>query len=303
MNRRGLIGVAILAVALVAALGGNARTKTLDGVAVVGPIPGPPALGACVIRPVSTTTSYDPDSGIITYPVPAIGGCARHFGEVTAILAGALGYLLDLDQPYSDPHEPAARCSAETDSYLGRTPDRSAETGGWQQTLNFTVVPGAPTASEQAMGQDWVACIAVPGGGYDTYDRTMRDVVRTGAYPPQLATCTDVMASSHSRSTVDCRTPHNSEQFAVLFTADPDPERAGRETECSGLVRAMTGMSDPTAGGRLRIDVDSERLDAPPDSASGAGDQQLLTCQAVAVGSAHLVGPLLGLGDLPIPMR
>ena len=79
---------------------------------------------------------------------------------------------------------------------------------------------------------------------------------------------------------------------------------------CRQLVRQLTGMADPTAGGALTVETAQERMqiitfgvDATGTSTVGrSSGETLIPVCLVAVAAHHaLAGPLMDLGTGPVP--
>ncbi len=319
MNRRTLIGLLILVIAVAGALAGNARTKTVAGAARPAPIPGPPAVGDCVVdEPDNGGVYAEAQDGTRSYQVLTFGPCAAKIAEVTAVVPGGMRFKVRYGAdgvPVTSPGspDPFDQCWDSAVSYLGLPADYfSANGSGWQKNWSIDILAGQPDPLQQTDGQDWVVCAARPAyrSGDEPYADSLRGSFNNHRYPAQLATCThrptDPVESQGTWPTA-CDHPHLSEQFATRLDEHPDRRSsAGYRAECEQLIRSMTGMVDPTAGGLLRIGIDAE----PVTVADGEGDAALrdvtavqYTCQLEAGPGRQLTGPLMGLGGGPVPVR
>jgi hypothetical protein len=85
---------------------------------------------------------------------------------------------------------------------------------------------------------------------------------------------------------ISCTEPHQTEIFGWANLSD---QAAVLNSSCLALVRQVTGMNDPTAGGALEI-------------ATAISDNQM-ACSSTVVESRQLVGTLIGIGDQALPWQ
>ncbi len=308
----------ILVIALVAAFAGAARTKTVPGVAALAPIPGPPAVGDCLVASDSTDGSLDSYAGAepdTAYPTLRMAPCdGPRFGEVSAVFdptnLGRRRTTGELDEPAPQ------RCQTFASTFLGIAP---VEVGHWQAELGISTIVVRPTALQEAAGQTWLACVVRPDGptGVDGYTGTLRDADRKRSYPAALAICLESVTARNFPGSVgtDCDTSHAAE----LVGSRTIPRGAGPDdqppTSCRDLIAHVTGLTDPTAGGRLEPLVvtvrtrdlvwsaTGEQTVAPGSVDEGAVPVTKAYCLVAPTGAHRLTGPLLGLGAKPLPVH
>jgi hypothetical protein len=221
-------------------------------------------------------------------------------GEVAGTVDGVLHRRVDQFLPADDPQGPYAVCIGSVAKYLG-LPDTfdGAGVNGWTPALSLYWDVAAPSLRQQGLGQDWVACVVRPTWDpADQYSGSLQDAGRS--YLPILATCRATSKTGDS-DPVECSTEHDIEEMGTTTTPNPDPQQQHRHAQCLDLAKTVTGMADPSAGGRLRVSLQGSYIDI----ADGAGTVpgQMLTCRLVAVGGGRLIGPLMGLHDRPVPIR
>lgn len=305
----------MLAVAVIAALAGNARTKQVAGDAVRGPLPPPPAVGDCVLEPLpeSVLNAFSGPGEVDDHLTARIAPCSGgRYGEVVAVVAAGLDYSAPTrGDVWTDQNSPANTCSAAAETYLG---DEAVDyLHGWSPATAMALGGVAPDPVLARAGQRWLACVVVgigePEGALrqtQRYSRTLRNALSSLRLPPELAQCAPALpAMGASVETVSCGRPHTAELFGTAASDRPDDAEQVRLTgECGDFVRKLSGTGDPTAGGRLRVRVTSVQL--PPDSADTGPDAVgpvYYYCGVEAVAGHVLTGPLLGLGIGPLPVR
>ena len=303
----------VLVVAITALVIAQVAHPPLPGRATRGPVPGPPAVGDCLLDPDGLSQGQTAEPAA-TYPWLRTGPCAgRRFGEVAAVLTdydlapapvpskggvGGDGGDVRVSDPYRRP------CWAAVNAWLGLpAPGGVAVVDRWApDPLLADVVLSGPSRVQRAAGQDWVACIAAGKdwagarsgiSSHETaaYDTTARGTFDPGPPLPMFASCYLHTQNSADWELVVCTTPHPVEVLESMVSDHPvtDQDRRG----CQAVARQLTAMPDPTAGGKLRTVVDDARA---PDG------QHFLACLMVTVGAARLTGPLLGLRDGPVPV-
>ncbi len=304
-------GLVILVIALVAAFAGAARSKPIAGTASLAPIPGPPAVGDCLLEPApnGAGSSRREDDVVPALRIEACTG--PRYGEVMAVIErqdrSRSGTLRD---PPMDP------CRRVFDDYLGAI--ERTELDRWSGR-SFADQLAVPTALQRSQGQDWVACLVVPMGRPETarYTGTLRDVLRTRSYPSEFADCLPSLRLGDlpMHLAADCRTPHPGELLGWLTLDRTEVRSSALRSSCTALAVDLTGLADPTAGGRLQLDVrtsttslmmwtvddgrGSIRVDGP-EAAEGPVFE--VYCLLVPTAGKMLTGPLLGLADGPLPV-
>ena len=324
MERR-LVGALVLVLAVVAALAGNGRTKELAGTPERGPVPGPPKVGECVVErledrtfAVDTGGTGGDFSGIsdgseggsyLSTPTAVTRSCSdRRYGEVVAVIADGMDYLPPeqfTDEP--DPDDPWMRCDAAVQGFLDAAPIDDRE---WVPSASPSGALFGPSALQLALGQRWLGCavMAYTASGEETYVGSLAGSMRTLTIPPDFAVCLETVPQPNGigGEVTACDNPHQAEQFGAVYR-DREVAADGRQlaASCPDLASALTRMPDPTAGGRLHIEVNEMRMLAYDEAGDPLTDASAITyaCLLVANRDAKLTGPLLGLAEAPLPIR
>ncbi len=309
-RQRGLvvIGVAVVLVAVVAGL----RPHLVTGAAQAAPVPGPPAVGDCVLDPVPgppedvNVNNTDYDGTVPVYPAQRIRSCtAARYGEITAVIRapkptvfkGEIGARY-LDDPNQDICFPAAA------QYVGMT-TRPIQ-GFWQTSLQINSALSRPSRRQQAAGQRWAACIVTlsqsdPMSPTPRYGSSIRDALRTGEQRDQLGNCTAALTWNGDLAIDGCRQPHALEILASGDSGDHPVTRVQIEATCQQLVRQLTAIPDPTAAGALSIQIHIEDNSIAAITTSPVSAHSSLVCGIATTGNRKLRGSLLALGRQPIP--
>lgn len=281
----GLVVLAVVIIAAVAAPPALGFGPRVAGSAERVPIAGPPAPGDCLTsRP---TPAGSPIDGRIAIAAARTGACSAgsHVGEIVSVTdrsatdpAGVV-----VDSPVPDPNT----CVPAVRAYLGWTAQP------WEPVLLDALFLLGPDADQVADGQRWLACAL--GSGSDGYRGSVRDGF--GAAADLYGRCRDTRQGARSR--VSCSDPHDVELFGTAVVGADD--QAGLDVSCTTLVTARSEMADPTAGGRLAVQVAPyDPNTVPPDVSAGG---QTMTCGLRVVGESLLVGSLVGVGTRPLPWR
>jgi hypothetical protein len=266
--RRQLAGVVAILTACVY-LAGVAAIRDLEIGGYPRPMPGP-LVGTCV-GPVKTpqhrpsskasTSSSSSEVRMDTETVATVVDCARpHDGRV-----------ISMSFP-SDPHALAPvgeaddvdRCRSQLDTALsvqGFSPYVERAPGGslsWRPAVTvsaWAVVLDDPAWSD---GARWTACVEVTGG----------DLFGPGsAAPPpgvylmvgvQDLTAIDYVGgviSTTPDALTNCTSPHLAQILALIEHTASSPAAADEQAACTAAAARFMGVSDPTAGGSLHIEV------------------------------------------------
>ena len=271
--------------------------RNIAGSPVAQYVPSPPAAGDCLTGP--TAASADET----TYPTLVASPCSGiRTGEV-------ISSFTDLRTPVvamhnGDPNEDA--CTGAVEAYLGHTLGPSG--GDWELPTTLSSFIEQPSALQIAAGQRWVACVLVligPDQAPVPWSGSARNALAPGAIPPRaFATCLK-MSSLINYQRIDCAKPHTSEAFGLMSTARAGLTQKSLDASCASQVRSRTGMTDPTAGGRMTIKaVTVHGADGPPQAGLGSAtdDSGFALCELVASAGRTLHGPLLGLGAGTVPL-
>ena len=257
-------------------------------------------MGDCVLQPFADGGGWSDPGGV--YPSLRTGTCAGlRYGEVVAVVPDGLTDFSAVTQTAADPSKGVqdtnplfSICTRKVTDYIGIDP----MTGSLPALFQTWFPPGVPETTvvgpnerQKVAGQRWLACAydfpaTAPGS-----TSSLRDEFTSGRVPGVFARCrTSVDPTYPTYAPVACNIAHPVEEFGVLM----EPATAQQQqTSCRQLVRHLTGMADPTDGGRLQI-----RVLVTPRVADAADP---IYCVLAAVGPHALKGPLLGLGSGPVP--
>jgi hypothetical protein len=296
----------LLAAATIPALGG----RMIPGSASIGPIPGPPHVGDCLLRLPDLNEAAVDATGAALYQSLATEPCiGDRWGQVVAVVPGG---MLATPVEVADDHGLASfddpnrhACSTALAQYL----DAGGSPAAWSPAITFSITLGRPSDLQRRMGQDWVACVAGASGPEGTatrYEGGLRASTTRDLLPATVPTAAICLSSKDFflAHTIGCAQPHQVEDVAMLMTHDTSITMAVLESRCHQLVRGYTEMPDPTAGGQLVDAVVAVHRASDGTEAPGlaTGDETgFARCLVHTTGSRLLTGTLLGLGDRPLP--
>lgn len=269
-----------LALVLPAALG-----RRIAGSAGRPPVPAPPAVGDCLTAP--PTPAGSPIDGRIAVAAAPADGCSDgvRFGEIVSVdnrpATVPAGVAVSL--PVPDPNA----CGSPLRSYLGWTSQP------WNPVALDAVILLGPDAEQVAVGQTWIACAITTGR--DGYRGSVRDGF--GPAADRYGRCQPTLRFDPAPT--PCDRPHAVEMLGTAVVGFDD--LAGLDASCADLVRQRTGLTDPTAGGRLAVRVAPvDPNTVPPDVSAGG---QAMTCGVQVDGGGMLTAALTGIGDRPLPQN
>ncbi len=129
------------------------------------------------------------------------------------------------------------------------------------------------------------------------YTGTARGAAGSSRIPGEFGSC--VSTADEYGDMVDCSTPHPTEILGYTGPLASPPSRAELNGTCRLLATRLTGLADPTAGGKLQVVL------APQAGGwdSAGRDTVLYQCRLAAAPGTQLVGPLVGIGEGPVPVR
>ncbi len=257
-----VICVAVVLVAVVAGL----RPHLVPGAGQAVPVPGPPAVGDCVLDPLhgpqpGITVTATSGGTVPVYPAQHIQRCSGiRYGEIVSVIAtlsrtvvkndGAGRYL---DDPNWDSCYPVAL------RYVGMPTQPVLRF--WELNLQLTMAMSRPSSRQEAAGQRWAACIVKPTGvtyasaADQQYGSSIRDALHTGRKRDQLGSCVPTVDWNASGGGGYCAGPHSLEIFAFGGSGDHPVTRNQVELTCQQVIRQLTGIPDPTVAGALAIQV------------------------------------------------
>jgi hypothetical protein len=313
MGRRwgGLIIITLVLVVAIAvpAAGG----KQISGTAQSAPIPGPPAVAECLEAPETDAAQQSPGA---SYRPLTVGPCGKRvYGEVTAVIADRRSNRPQPDiQPpddgstvTDDPNE--LPCFDATNRYLGLTVGADhipMILSYWRPSGLASFSLSGPSLRQRAAGQRWVACVV---STHDwnrraaSYQGTLKNAFALGTVPAAVAVCLDT-ADLSSAEPASCDKPHYVEVFGVADTARPGLTQRSLDDSCLRLAARLTGMSDPTAHGQIRVRAAAMHGDTgTPVTGLGSptDDNGYAACMAVTPTTHQLQHTLLALRNKPVP--
>lgn len=295
-------GIVLIAVVLLGLfVTSNLRDRTIDGVAVAEPVPGPPQIGDCV------TAAFDPQPpefvapegiGQVRLTAPETAPCTdSRYGEVIRIYSNKMpaAVVSDLEGQRDD-------CFRSGYEFVG-VPLANLDTAElrWYPTVQVGATLIGPGDRQSAAGQQWMACVVHPreGEGQDSYKSTLRDAVSTGVGRDRLGLCT--AGPSPISEPSSCRAPHVGQIIANGISGRAEHPRHQIMESCERLMIELTG-SHLTADEslRLRIEVIDPETGVEPTENLVRPESGLM-CLVETIGDRQLTGGLIGLGDRPIP--
>ncbi len=302
MDRRGLGAVVVLAAVVIALV-----VPSLDGRRMVGsgtrvPIPPPPAVGHCLLGAAERHSALNyPGAKVLTV---ATGPCtAASFGEVVSVADDARAFPSPMAYNDNSRSRPDT-CDQAARGYLGW--DRSADGGrpvpdaaavaAWRPVITRSVVLLGPDLSQYLTGQRWIACALLPQQA--PYWESVRGGTVSRAAADAFGRCRAHTGTAAERA-LSCALPHDSQ---VLGWTPAGASAAALLPSCTTLVRTVTGMSDPTAGGRLQPAVELDKT-IGSQSGSGVAGSALARCVVRVEGNLRLGGGLTGIRNDPLPWR
>lgn len=307
MTTRRLAGAALLVVALLGSVVvGGLRGVRIAGTAMAPPGLSAPAVGECLLHLRDTSVAGPPDNRPSTQPVAGVSedavtfaGCGQsgHLGEV-------VGY-----QQY--PQQSAATaadiswCQRVSDDYRAHQRYRfeDATSGLWEPSTGqrFLAVLSRPNADQ--IEPRWAACVVL-APNLESYRGSFLRSLADAPAPPPFGLCLAGISTQHW---VSCEDRHQTQEFGSA-TGQKMTARSA-VAACQMLISAMTGLSDITAGGQLRVEVVGGSPigtapatgDAEPDGSTG-GLVGPGSCRLSILGAPQLVGTLIGVGGGALPV-
>lgn len=310
-----VIGAALVLVAVVA----GQQPHLVAGAGQAAPVPGPPAVGDCVVDSppgsLLESASVAATSGgtVPTYPAQQTRPCTGvRYGEISFVITAPQPSVVQGDdangRSLDDPN--LKSCVSGAMRYLGMATTQPIQRF-WYPYLQTGIGMSSPSPRQKAAGQHWAACIvtlrpadstsADPDSNPPRYDSSILDALHTGGQRDQLSNCS-ATAIWNSDPNVGCGQPHALEFLAFGDIGDHPVTRGELEVTCQQVVRQLTAMPDPTAGGALSVQVHIEdNTNTTVVTTAQIPPHSNLTCGVVTTGSRKLGGSLLALGRQPIP--
>lgn len=289
----------------------NLTTKHIAGVAIVTPPPAAPVVGDCALESFNTESEMiqTPKGLQPIYSLQPTGPCqGTVYGQISAVIANPASTAELLDGGGLDPNY--ARCPGNaTGEGLPPGSDDGTAHGHWLVQLATNTALIGPGPRQVSAGQHWVACIIAISQDQrtagtqnaDNQARGFTEPVSRWRHFPQIAEAVGqcLLTTSASFDSPNCSVTHAAESFGST-TGPLTPELT---TTCRALAADLTGMPDPTAGGRLHVEVLS--YDANGDQIATTSQRTRADTNQICTinggGRSYLKGTILALGDHPVP--
>jgi hypothetical protein len=301
MGRRGTGLVVLLLALAVAVIIPNLTPKHIAGVARVTPPPPPPAVGDCALETFDTGSqmSSTPAGGRPIYSHPSTGSCRGTVYAQVSMLITNPTLLVKPDGTGRDPNYD--RCPGNGDHEdLPAGSDAGTAYGHWNVSLLAGTFLIGPTPRQAAAGQHWAACVIALNQDQTSQARGFAEPISHWRQSRQLAEAVgQCMLATSSGGGTDCSVTHAVEDFGYA-TGPFTPDLA---TSCRKLVDDLTGMADPTAGGRLTVEVLSYDINGAQVTTTAQRTQKDTNqvCTVNGGGRSFLKGTLLALDGRPVP--
>lgn len=301
MGRRRTGWVVLLLALIVAVIVPNLTPKHIGGVATVTPPP-PPTVGDCALDAFSTGSEMmqTPKGWQPIYSHPSTGPCqGTVYGQVSAVINDPTLLFESVDGLGRDPNFDKCPGNAPHED-LPAGSDAGTAYGHWTvRLLDSTTVIG-PTPRQAAAGQHWAACVIAVSQNLTNQALGFAVPVSQWRHSRQIAEAVGqcMIKPSKIDSSTDCSITHAAESFGDT-TGPFTPELT---TSCRALVGDLTAMTDPTAGGRLHVEVVS--YDSNGDQVTTTTQRTQTDANQVCMisggGTSYLKGTLLALGTQPV---
>jgi hypothetical protein len=288
MDRR-VAGVAVLAAVIIAcllvpAIGG----RRVSGTAERAHTPDPPRVGDCLGVFPSQPSAMGFGQAVFAAETQPCGQV--NVGEVVAVVPHVYFSPPTLDNGTSVAQSLA--CDPFVSEYLGWSSLLGARQGAgessavvqWRSADSIATGLLGPDLAQYLASQRWIACVVYPK--YGPFQGSIRGSVRDGHDADAFGSCYLETSDIAAAEGISCTEPHQTEIFGWANLSD---QAAVLNSSCLALVRQVTGMNDPTAGGALEI-------------ATAISDNQM-ACSSTVVESRQLVGTLIGIGDQALPWQ
>jgi hypothetical protein len=170
--------------------------------------------------------------------------------------------------------------------------------GSWVPSTGQRFVAILSTPSSDPAESPWAAC-GVVSPELEAYRGSYLASFAQGPSPAPFGLC---RPDDHADRWVSCVTPHRTQVFGTV--TGQAASTAANSSSCRGLIVGMTGMTDISAGGALRLIVAEETPPAGGTSPDGAvnGSVGDASCRLSVVGDGELVGTLIGIGQGRLPL-
>lgn len=266
-------------------------------------------------NPIYSSRRLEPCTGPRYGEVTAVINDSRSPDQITA--ATSTAQHREGTQPSDDPV--LRSCNTVLNPYLGLPPGDAGDgvdaVDDW--TYNGLVIPApaGPIDRQKAAGQHWVACLVTDvdpdkqtgnaSVAAREYSGSAHQVYSKGRPPSVFAYCVPKMILPAILWPSSCSRAHTLEIFGSTETHSKQVTPARLDSTCVALVRRLTDMPDPTAGGQLTVTAAFMHLDeyglGHLGFSTAEADKGFAICLVSAPGNRRLKGALLGLGTGPVP--
>ena len=201
-----------------------------------------------------------PPDGSAAPPAPTFARCDGRpvAGEVVAVVQ-ATGDDRSRLEPAAASGVDCGRSSLE---YSGLVPDDGRfvmsdsapdDPVSWNLSINIRTAWVLPAPLLRSAGRTWAACVVTPATG-GAYLGRLAGAFDNGALPDEFGLCWE--KDTPRIDSVSCASRHLGELMATATIPDGGKVAVADITSsCRRLVARVIGRSDPTAGGRLTVEV------------------------------------------------
>ncbi len=275
------------------------------------PVPGPPALGDCVVAPIRSTdsTRREPDK-VFAYPARETSNCSgTRYAEVIAVIADPSKpkILRNTDSSFAIEDDNSEQCYLAALRYLGLPVSgipTSSDFDAWRVGTTLSIQVFAPSVRQAAAHQHWVACsLGLPpgqdkSGEWQHYTGSLRNAMIAGTRRDAFGIC---LVGSGEQWEMACSEPHATQEIAFGAVGKTAVSRSDVEQNCRRAISTVTGLSDITAHGALEMTLGIYGTQGGPISGASVPARSFVVCSLRTTGTRKLAGSLIALGTRPIP--
>jgi len=277
------------------------------------PMAGPPALGDCVVASIRYTDSTRRELGkVFAYPAREISNCSgTRYAEVIAVIADPSKpkILRNTDSSYAIEDDNSKQCHSAALRYLGLSVSEiptSSDFDAWTVGTTLSVEVVAPSARQAAAHQHWLACsLGLPPGQdqsdeWQRYTGSLRNAMIAGTRRDAFGIC---LVGPGQQWEMACSEPHTAQEIAFGAVGKAAVSRPDVEQNCRKAISTVTGLSDITAHGALKMTLGIYGNQGAPISGASVPAKSFVVCSLRTTGTRKLAGSLIALGTRPIPWK
>ena len=305
----------VVAALIAAVVASGAQGSHVLGAAVIGPPPGPPSVGDCVVESFSAqllsfgVIGVGPDG----YPQAKLAPCrGSRFGEVAAVLTDPVPPPVPTSSRSIDPQngeqittttwpdDPnAAACAEKAVAYAGVD---TAERTQWRSAAQIGTAIVRPTDRQRQAGQHWVACVAAATTNASVaYSTPIRNVYRTGYPAADLISRCGPGDDPFDGIQTSCANAHRTEYFGFADVSTTST-LADLQSSCAAEIARRTAVDDPSMGGSFRVVVSTYYFSVSGYQMGGLRPGGTASCKLEGVAPGRVLDHSLAqLGSRPIP--